>query len=57
MKRTVSTIAENLSKLSDNQLMGVIPFTRNEKGAVMTLAELKECIRESVERTRKNGKA
>jgi hypothetical protein len=37
--------------------MGVLPFTRNDKGEVMTLAELKECIRGSVERTRKNGKA
>lgn len=53
----IGTIAEGFSKLSDNQLMDVLPFTRNEKGAVMTLAELKECIRESVERTCKNGKA
>jgi hypothetical protein len=37
--------------------MGVLPFTRNEKGEVMTLAELKDCIRKSVERTRKDGKA
>jgi hypothetical protein len=57
MFENIGTIAEGFSKLSDHQLMGVLPFVRNENGEKMTLAELKDCIRESVERTRKNGKA
>ena len=44
------TIAENLIKLSDRELIEVLPYVRNEDGERVNLIELKHMLREAVKK-------
>lgn len=44
------TIAEIMIRMSDDELVGVLPYIRNEDGERMSLIELKHCLRETVRR-------
>lgn len=40
------TIAEIMIRLSDEELIDMLPYIRNENGERMSLIELKHCLRE-----------
>jgi hypothetical protein len=44
------TIAENLIKLSDRELIEVLPYVRNEDGERVNLIELKHMLRKAVKK-------
>ena len=44
------TIAENLIKLSDRELIEVLPYVRNEDGERVNMIELKHMLREAVKK-------
>ena len=47
IKQTL-TIAEIMIRCSDEELLSVLPYIRNEDGEKMSLIELKHCLRETV---------
>ena len=48
------TIAEIMSKMSDYDLLEILPYIRDENGERMSLIELKHYLREN-QRLRKGG--
>ena len=44
------TIAENMIRMSDADLLSILPYVRDENGERMSIMELKHCLRETVAR-------
>lgn len=51
----MTTIAENLARCSDQELIAMLPYIRDENGERVSLIELKHCIREAGAGKGQNG--
>lgn len=53
MKRP-QTIAEALRRLNDRELLEMLPYIRNENGDRVSLAELKQILKEETKEVRRS---
>lgn len=51
-REKVITIAQIMAKLTDRELIEMLPYIRNENGEKMSLIELKHYLREEIKNER-----